>query len=345
MAAYNSERYIGEAIESIIAQSYPHWELLITDDGSTDSTAEIVQRYSASDERIRLIQQENRGAAAARNRAIEKSKGKYLAILDSDDIALPTRLEKQVEYLEANREVILLGSSAKIQNAKIESLHPLQSNGLLQYQLTYRMPFVHPSIMLRSENRDHRYPEELRAAHDYAFLSRVAREGKIANLQEELIIRRVHAEAISTTLKETQRDNALETTKKNIQNHFPSIDDARLVTALAKASYGISSDDIGKKDLISFHKRVTDHFCSIYPDEKRQIKKESALILFREYSLFFNRSLSSKAQLFVLLLRHQWRWPKPLLYLLFSEVLGLKRWADRVRQFKRALWKGESGEK
>lgn len=90
---YNATRYIAETIETVIAQTYPHWEMVICDDGSTDDSVEIIKTYAAKDQRIRIIEQKNAGAAAATNVAFENSKGNILAFLDADDLFAPSKLE------------------------------------------------------------------------------------------------------------------------------------------------------------------------------------------------------------------------------------------------------------
>jgi glycosyltransferase involved in cell wall biosynthesis len=104
MPSYNSEAYIQESIESVLNQTYRNWELLITDDGSTDKTAEIVKKISRSDSRIKFyIQQENGGAGKARNNSISKVKGRFIAFLDSDDSWHKEKLSKQINFmLESN---------------------------------------------------------------------------------------------------------------------------------------------------------------------------------------------------------------------------------------------------
>lgn len=97
--AYNAERFIGQTLESVLAQTYANFEVLVVDDGSHDHTAAIVRQYVAKDSRIQLLQQQNSGVAAARNLAIEKSKGEFIAPLDADDIWYPLNLERQVECL------------------------------------------------------------------------------------------------------------------------------------------------------------------------------------------------------------------------------------------------------
>lgn len=103
MPAYNSSKYIGQAIESVISQTYKNWELIIVDDDSKDNTLEVIKKYMREDNRIKCISlKKNYGAAHARNIAIENSKGKYLAFLDSDDLWYPEKLEKQISFMEKN---------------------------------------------------------------------------------------------------------------------------------------------------------------------------------------------------------------------------------------------------
>lgn len=101
--AYNAADYIVETIESVLAQTYTSWEMLIVNDCSQDNTAEIVQSYAAKDKRIKLISlQQNSGAAAARNTAIQNAKGRYIAFLDSDDLWKKEKLQKQIEFMQQN---------------------------------------------------------------------------------------------------------------------------------------------------------------------------------------------------------------------------------------------------
>jgi glycosyltransferase involved in cell wall biosynthesis len=103
--AYNGENYLDETIRSVVAQTYPNWELIIVDDGSKDRTAEIVKAWAAKDARIQYVYQENQRMASARNNGIKHAKGKYVAFLDHDNIFLPKKLELQVAHLEAHPEI------------------------------------------------------------------------------------------------------------------------------------------------------------------------------------------------------------------------------------------------
>ncbi|KTD99322.1 glycosyltransferase family 2 protein [Pseudoalteromonas sp. H71] len=100
MPAYNAEKYISESIESVLAQSYKNWELLITDDRSTDTTQQIINKYAIQDSRIKLfINEKNGGAGVARNYSIGKASGRFIAFLDADDQWLPEKLTKQISFM------------------------------------------------------------------------------------------------------------------------------------------------------------------------------------------------------------------------------------------------------
>ena len=100
---YNCENYLGETIDSVLAQTYEDWELLIVDDCSTDNSVEVIQSYCEKDERIKLfVNEKNSGAAASRNRAMREATGKWIAFLDSDDLWLPEKLEKQLSFMTEN---------------------------------------------------------------------------------------------------------------------------------------------------------------------------------------------------------------------------------------------------
>jgi teichuronic acid biosynthesis glycosyltransferase TuaG len=114
MPAYNSERYIAAALDSILAQTYTNWETIVVDDGSRDGTAEIVKSYVVKDARIKYVFQENQRMAAARNKALSIAQGKYIAFLDNDDLFVPEKLVTQVAFMESHPECDI--SYGKIQH-------------------------------------------------------------------------------------------------------------------------------------------------------------------------------------------------------------------------------------
>ena len=121
MPCYNAERYIAQSIESVLAQTYQNWELLITDDCSTDKSVEIISKYSKNDDRISVIvPDEHQGIARTRNMSISRARGRFVAFLDSDDIWYPEKLEKQVNYMLEN-DLAFTYSSYEIIDCKLHS--------------------------------------------------------------------------------------------------------------------------------------------------------------------------------------------------------------------------------
>ena len=102
---YNGAKYLSETIESVINQTYENWEMIIVDDGSKDDSAEIAAGYSQKDPRIKLICQSNAGSAAARNNGISHAEGRYIALLDADDLWHPDFLEKQLSFIKQKKAV------------------------------------------------------------------------------------------------------------------------------------------------------------------------------------------------------------------------------------------------
>ena len=123
MPTFNAEKYLAESINSVLAQTYNNWELLITDDCSTDDTVAIAKKYADSDSRVKLfIQPQNQGAGAARNNSIKNAKGKYIAFLDADDLWLPKKLEKQVLFAQKNNHALTYTSYQKFSGNKLAGI-------------------------------------------------------------------------------------------------------------------------------------------------------------------------------------------------------------------------------
>ncbi len=122
---YNGEAYIAETISSVLAQTYEDWEMLVIDDGSGDASAELVLRFAERDSRIRLLRQENKGSAAARNAGIREASGRYIALLDADDLYLPTFLDSQLAFMQEHDAICVCCAYARIDEASREILGPV----------------------------------------------------------------------------------------------------------------------------------------------------------------------------------------------------------------------------
>ena len=121
---YNGERFVAQTIESVLAQTYPHWEMIIINDGSKDNSEAIVQKYTEQDARIQLVSQSNAGSAAARNNGIRRASGRYIALLDADDLWEPFFLESQLALMQKTSSLLVYGSHKRIDAQNQECLTP-----------------------------------------------------------------------------------------------------------------------------------------------------------------------------------------------------------------------------
>uniref|UniRef100_UPI00405607F6 glycosyltransferase family 2 protein n=1 Tax=Agathobacter sp. TaxID=2021311 RepID=UPI00405607F6 len=124
---YNGEKYISETMDSVLAQTYKDWEMIVVDDGSKDNSADIVRSYARRDSRIQLVQQANGGSAAARNNGIRRAKGQYIALLDADDVWMPEFLESQIAFMKEKDAVCVYCSYSRIDADSKDILGPVRS--------------------------------------------------------------------------------------------------------------------------------------------------------------------------------------------------------------------------
>ena len=207
MSVYNAERYVGEAIESILGQGFRDVEFIIVDDGSTDGTSEILRGFQ--DDRVILVRnEENIGLTRSLNRGLELARGKYIARLDADDVSLPDRLEKQVQFLDAHPDVGLVGCAAEYIDPRGNTLgvqRPLREN--LSELLTRHNWFNHSTVVFRRECLDEvgPYREAFRYAQDYDLWLRIAEKYEVACMPEPLVRIRFSPDSFSASRKAHQR--------------------------------------------------------------------------------------------------------------------------------------------
>jgi len=190
MSVYNSEKHLVEAIESILNQTLKDFELIIINDGSKDNSSKMIKEYKGKDKRIIVINNKsNIGQTKSRNKALKIASGKYIAIMDSDDISLHKRFEIEHNYLENNRGIFLVGTGAININEEGKSTNrfkPITNKFFLEHKLAKKNEIYHPTIMFRNE-RIH-YREKFRYSEDYDFyLSLLLDSKKLVNIKDELL--------------------------------------------------------------------------------------------------------------------------------------------------------------
>lgn len=178
LPAYNSENFIQLALNSIIDQSYPYWEAIIIDDGSTDKTQEIVNNYIVNDDRFKLIVNDiNMGGAVSRNIAIQNSNGNYIAFLDSDDYWLNEKLEEQIKFMLTNKFSCSFTSYWRITNSKKTMESTIEK---VTYQQMLRLPaFATSTVMVKREIICAKVFKDITNFHDLTLWLAILKDGNI----------------------------------------------------------------------------------------------------------------------------------------------------------------------
>ena len=204
MSVFNGETYLESAIKSVLNQSFSHFEFIIINDHSTVNTAQILKEFEAKDNRIILfekpINKGFKGFVENLNLGISKSRGKYIARMDADDLCMPERFEKQLDYLEKNKDVFLVGTSMDLINENDEiigEMNALTDLELIKKRSRIDNPIFHPTIMFRNEAGLF-YREKCYACEDFDFHLRKLSENRVLhNLSDKLLKYRVLENSIS----------------------------------------------------------------------------------------------------------------------------------------------------
>lgn len=208
--AYNAARFISEAIESVLAQTYTNWEMIIVDDCSTDNTIEIVQSYVEKDERIKLYQlKQNSGSGVARNRAMDESQGRFIAFLDSDDLWLPEKLTRQIYFMLDNgiafsfTKYVRMLEDGTITNAITAAPATVEYDDLMKHCVIGCL-----TVMLDRKKIGEQRMLEIRTRQDYAFWLSLTRQGFNAyGLPEVLAKYRLVENSISSNKVKAAQQN------------------------------------------------------------------------------------------------------------------------------------------
>ncbi len=211
MPAYNCEKYVAEAIESITSQTYANWELICVDDGSTDRTLAIMQEHAAKDPRIRVYtNEENRGRPYTRNKAINLAQGAMIAVQDADDVSLPHRLEEGVEILTTDPDNTLVGAGSIVVDEEGEEIGrfvpPLLTESLDAILARHSVPFGHGSVLMKAGavRAVGGYDEFFSVADDYDLYVRMAQRFEFKAVAGPWYKYRMYLAQPTTSQRQTQ---------------------------------------------------------------------------------------------------------------------------------------------
>ena len=203
MSVFNGERFLAEAIESILNQSFRDFEFVIINDGSTDRTASILESYEKSDARVRVYDQENKGLIASLNRACGLAQGKYIAPMDADDVSTPQRLERQIGFLENHEKVGVLGGAFEVIDDQGRWLFhvqpPLEDESIRAAFRSFSFPILHATAVLRKRAFDatEGYRSQFLHAEDNDLFYRISESWGVANLPNVVLRKRIHSNEVS----------------------------------------------------------------------------------------------------------------------------------------------------
>ncbi len=232
MPVYNGEKYLKEAIDSILNQTYTNFEFIIINDGSTDKSEEIIKSYK--DKRIILVNnEENLRLPRTLNKGIDLAKGQYIARMDADDVSLPHRFAKQVEFMEKNPEIGVSGTGVKyigfpefgLSDSWTKYLaflpkritNPYSDSEILKCCLIFYNPLIHPSVMMRKSMLDEneiRYSLLTNEAQDLEMWISCSKHFKMSNIKETLLLYRLHSGQTGKTSAKKQVGIAIGSRKR-----------------------------------------------------------------------------------------------------------------------------------
>ena len=240
MSSYNRKDYVKEAIESILNQTYKDFEFIIIDDCSTDGTRDIIEKYAQNDKRIIFIKNDkNMDYNFNFRKGFEIAKGKYIARMDDDDISLPNRFEKQVEFMEQNPDITVLGTFIEtFGNSCAKSWVDESDSDVLNILMNFYNPMCHPSVMIRNsflKKHNLNYSPDALYAEEYDLWKNIIfKGGKLANLPEILVNYRTHDKQVSTKSKTSkiQYNTAVNVKKEMLGRFFNKKETKKIIKKL-----------------------------------------------------------------------------------------------------------------
>ena len=242
MAVYNGKKYLREAIDSILGQSFQDFEFIIVDDASVDGSVDVIKGYQ--DPRIKLIiNEENMRLPRSLNRGMSYASGEYIARMDADDISMPDRIEKQVLFMDAHPDVAASSGNYIVidETGKQHYLEKVRRGKQLERYVLLPSPLVHPAATFRRSllNEGYWYDEKYSSSQDYDLWLRIHEKYSLDNISETLLQYRIHGSSTSLTKREQQLQNACEIFNK-FSPRMISLDNFKAITHVSFSNSPIS---------------------------------------------------------------------------------------------------------
>lgn len=290
MPVYNGQRHLRVAVESMLNQTFTDFECIIIDDGSTDSTWEILSDYATWDQRIRLVRNaQNMGVTGSLNKGLELARGEYIARQDADDVSLPERFARQVQHLDSHPQLGLVGTWSQLideDGQVLEQVMPPTASGVIRWTLLFGNCFVHASIMLRQAVLKKIGPYDAHKPHaeDYDLWSRMSYTIPLANLPEVLVQKRLSAGRVSSRHLQAQEETAIQIMHTAISRLFAAGVAPELVRNLRRMVCGQPQADArAVLQVALFIRRLYRQYVQVVPlsrADKRAVARDAANRLF-----------------------------------------------------------------
>lgn len=283
MSVFNGEKYLEEAVESVLNQTFNNFEFIIVNDNSNDNSLELLNNYM--DPRIEIINNRvNLGLTKSLNKALDRAKGEYVARMDADDICMLDRFQKQVDYLDRNKDISILGGCIQYVGSKNEILKMPVTHSEIKCQQLFENVMAHPTIMMRQADMKKyslKYDEHFLKTQDYDLWTRAIKVLNFANLTDVILKYRIHDNQITITQNNTQSKFANEIIKRQLVELSVNLNDKDLNIYLDVLENGAT-------DIIQFTKFEEVLFKIIQINKEKQIYNEK--ILYKAASKIFVKS-------------------------------------------------------
>jgi len=316
---FNAERFVAQSIQSVLSQSYENLECIIVDDGSSDGSWEIIERFQKIDSRVHPIRQaRNQGVSVVSNIALQAANGKYVARMDSDDISLADRFSLQIRFMEAHPEVGILGTGMRCmdETGKLLAAPPIFRGDLaIRWHMMFENPFFNPTIMFRKSVIDSlglKY--EISAIYgdeDYDFVSRLIAHTQGENLSEILLYYRMHPSSLSYRYAAERNDSVAQRLCRTVEMLLPEIAvSPEDIIDLHRAIMGISEIDKRRRSqLLPVYLDLWAEFCFIHKTEPELSNLKRGVIAWATRMILYPPFQTGSLKALWLLTRTEWRWP------------------------------------
>jgi glycosyltransferase involved in cell wall biosynthesis len=334
LPVYNAEKYVKDAINSVLNQTYRDFEFIIIDDGSKDDSLAVIKQCVGSDSRVKVISRENKGLAYTLNEGASLAQGEFYARMDADDIATLDRFEKQMNFI-AKHELDICGAWHKLFGAQ-QSVVPFpETEDEIRIGLLFNSPFSHPTVIMKSHIiKDLGYRTEFNGAEDYDLWERAVRAGyRMYNIPEVLYYYRIHPDQVSSAAYSKQRQLGHEIRVRSVDfiadyyHILPS--DLKLVTLPRERALTIS--EVKNLAIVAHHLGVITEFSiGVYERITHLLymcagSQSFAFFYWLKLSKKFNHPISlEKMVIFIVIIMLRVKYESPLFYRLKSFLYRLK---------------------